>query len=68
MLGAQGGACGTHLEAHTFRALQKGNDLKQIAGRRIPVRAKHLVKRLYVNLGMRGQLGKADGGIDVVTQ
>ncbi len=48
--------------------LQIGNDFKQIAGGRIPVWAKHLVKGLYVNFGMRGQLGKADCGVDVIAQ
>src|SRR5882724_6308308 len=67
-LRAECGACGSDLEAHTFCVLQIGNDLKQIASSRIPVRAKHLVKSLYVNLRMRCQLGKADCGIDVVTQ
>jgi CO dehydrogenase/acetyl-CoA synthase alpha subunit len=67
-LRAQRGACGSDLEAHTLRLLQIGNDLKQIAGSRIPVRAKHLVESLNVNLGMRGQLGKADCSIDVITQ
>jgi hypothetical protein len=67
-LRSQSGACGSNLEAHTLRLLQIGNDLKQIAGSRIPVRAKHLVKGLNVNLGMRGQLEKADCGIDVITQ
>jgi len=68
MIGTQGGARGSDLEVHTLRVLQIGNDRKQIAGRRIPVRAKHLVKRLYVNAGMRGQPGKTDCGIDVVTK
>ena len=48
--------------------LQIGNDLKQIFGGRIPVGTKHLVKGLYVNLRMRGELWKADCRIDVVTQ
>ena len=48
--------------------LQIGNDLKQVAGGWIAVWAKHLMKSLYVDLGMRGQLGKADCGIDVITQ
>src|SRR5215472_15497492 len=65
---AQSGPCGSDLEAHTFCVLQIGNDLKQITGGRIPVRAKHLVKGLYVNLRMRSQLWKANRGIDVVTQ
>ena len=30
--------------------------------------AKHLVKGLCVNFGMRGQLGKADCGIDIIAQ
>src|SRR5579872_1861399 len=57
-----------NLEAHTFRALQIGNDPKKLAGGRISTRAEHLVKRFYVDFGMRGQLWKTDRGIDVITQ
>src|SRR2546428_6501878 len=67
-LRAQGGPRRSDFEAHAFRLLQIGNDLKQVAGRRITVWAKHLMKSLYVDLGMRGQLGKADCGINVITQ
>jgi len=66
------GACdctrGSNLEAHAFRLLQVGNDCKQIAGGGIALWAKHLVKGLYVDTGMRGQHGKADCGVDVITQ
>jgi len=48
--------------------LQIGNDFGQIAGGRVTMWAKHLVKGLYVDSGMRGQPGKADCGIDVITQ
>jgi len=68
LLGACGGARRPDLEARPFRVLQIGNDCKQIAGGRIPVRAKHLVKGLYVHFSMRGQLGKADCGVDVIAQ
>jgi hypothetical protein len=68
LLSARGGASGPDFEAHAFRALQIGNDLKQIAGGGIPVGAKHLVKSLYVELGMPGQLGESDRGIDIITQ
>ena len=48
--------------------LQIGNDLKQIAGGRIPIWTEHLVESFYVNLCVRAQLWKTDCGIDVVTQ
>ena len=32
------------------------------------MRTKHLVDGLYMDLSMRGQLGKTDRGIDVITQ
>jgi hypothetical protein len=57
-----------NLEAHTFRALQVGNDPKELAGGRISTRAKHLVKSFYVDFGMRCQLWKTHRGIDVITQ
>jgi len=43
---ASGSVRGSDFEAHTFRLLQIGNDLKQVIGSRIPIRAKHLVKSL----------------------
>lgn len=55
-------------EANPFYMLQISNDFKQIDGGRIPMRTKHLVKALYVDLGMRSQLRKTDRGIDVITQ
>ena len=51
-----------------LRLLQIGNNLKQIVGGRIPVRTKHLVKSFHMELGMRGELGKSNCGIDVITQ
>src|SRR5208283_3860632 len=65
---AQGRARRSDLKAHAFRALQIGNDLKKIAGGRIPFGAKHLVKGLYMDFGMSSQPGKADRSIYVITQ
>src|SRR6266571_2612121 len=67
-LRVQGGSRRSHFETHPFRVLQIGNDLKQVAGGRIAVWAKHLMKSLYVDLGMRVRLGKSDCGIDVITR
>jgi hypothetical protein len=67
-LRSQPDPCGSDLEAHTLRLLQIGNDLKQIASGRIPVRTKPLIKSLCVNFGMRCQLREANCSIDVVTQ
>lgn len=39
-----------------------------MASCRIPIWTEHLVKGLYVNFGMGGQFGKADSGVDVITQ
>jgi hypothetical protein len=64
----RGAARGPEFEADAFGVLQVGYDFKQLSGGGIPRRAKHLVKGLDVDLGMRGQAGKADRGIDVVAQ
>ena len=53
---------------HAFRALQVSNDLEQFGRSRVPVRAKHLMKRLRVDVRLNGQLGKAHRRIYVVAQ
>jgi hypothetical protein len=59
---------GADLQADTFAPLKIGNDSKQVAGGWISLWAKHLVQGLYMQFRLRGQLGKPDCGIDVVTQ
>ncbi len=49
-LRSQGCARESDLEAHTFRILQIGNDLKQIVSGWIPICAKHLVKSVFARL------------------
>jgi hypothetical protein len=62
----QRGACGPHLKTHALRTLQVINNFKQIPRSGIPIRAKHLVKRLGVEASLLGELRKSDGGIYVI--
>jgi hypothetical protein len=47
--------CGSNLETHDFRVLQISNDFRQFP---LPVKPKHLVQSLNVNLVCVASLGK----------
>ena len=46
-----------HLKPDILRALQIRHDLEEITGGRVAIRAKHLVKRFHMNLGVRPAAG-----------